>query len=134
MTEQLGFGWLDVAREARRKGTKGLHTDTPRSRKTDPDTSHQAADQVRRSGQLRESQVLVLAAVRKWPGQTAVELAHRMDGTTCREIARPAHWWRLEVSRRLPELVPLHVERGAARQCTRSGTPQTTWFPVERST
>ena len=131
MSTQLGFDWLDVARQERRRGTRGLLADTPRARNTDPDTSHQAADQVRRSGVLRESQALVLAAVRLWPGQTAVELAHRMDGMVCRTIARPVHWWRLEVSRRLPELVPVHVKRGDARQCTRSGTSQTTWWPAE---
>ena len=130
MSAQLGFDWLTEARQERRQGTRGLLTDTPRSRKTDPDTSHKAADLVRRSGQLRESQALVLAAVRAWPGHTAVELAHLMDGTVCRTLPRPTHWWRLEVSRRLPELVPFHVKRGEARQCTRSGTSQTTWRPA----
>jgi hypothetical protein len=123
---------LDRDRGLRRLNTEGLLADLARARSTDPDTSHEAADQVRRTGALRETQHAVLEAVRQWPGFTAVELAEKLAGHTVRDIERPAHWWRLEASRRLPELEPVYVRRGDARRCSVNGNPQTTWWPVER--
>jgi hypothetical protein len=112
--------WLSAARETRRKGTKGLLADLPRARATDPETSHQAAEEVRRSGRLTKQQGAVLDAVQKYPGSTAVELS------------RWAGLDRHAVSRRLPEIQPVHVRRGAPRECTINGRPQSTWYPVRR--
>ena len=89
------------------------YTDTPRARNTDPATSHLAAERIR--PKLRAQQQAVLDALAKWPGSTAVELA-KVSGLD-----------RYLVSRRLPELVPVHVRRGKPRVCTVAGTPQTTW-------
>ena len=125
---------LSLARAARRQGTAGLLVDTPRSRQHDPETSHVAADAVRRSGALRESQLIIRDAVHRWPGRTAVELAELLNGTPVREQTRPAHWWRIEASRRLAELDPVHVRRGAPRTCSVAGTHQATWHPAARST
>lgn len=125
---------LDGDRAQRRLGSSGLLADLARARRTDPDTSHQAAEAVRRSGQLRESQLIVRDAVTRWPGRTAVELGRLLDGTLCRDIPREDHWWRIEASRRLAELDPVHVRRGEARTCSVAGTNQATWLPVERST
>ena len=97
-----------------------LLTDTPRSRRTDPETSHRAADRIKASGQLRKQQHAVLQALIRWPGSTAVELATN-SGID-----------RYTVSRRLPELVPIHAKRGKPRVCRVAGTPQTTWYAVER--
>ena len=122
--EQLGFAWLDVpdflrAKELRKRGTKGLLADTPRSRRDDPSTSHEAADWVRRSGVLRGHQLLVLETVRKRPGSTYVELAEACG------LDRHA------VARRLKELEPFHIRRG--EEVKRPGPrPLLTWWPVER--
>ena len=89
---------------------------TPRARATDPVTSHLAAEKVK--PKLRAQQQAVLAALTRWPGSTAVELAHETGLD------------RYLVSRRLPELVPQYARRGKPRQCSVAGTAQTTWYPV----
>lgn len=129
MTDLLHLS-LSQARANRRQGTAGLLVDTARARHQDPGTSHQAADQVRRSGALRESQIVLRDAVRRWPGKTAAELGRLLDGTPCREIPREDHWWRIEASRRLAELDGSHVRRGEPRTCSIAGTNQATWFPA----
>ena len=88
---------------------------TPRARRSDPITSHLAAESVR--PKLRDQQQRVLDALTRWPGSTAVELA-TSSGLD-----------RYLVSRRLPELVPQYARRGKPRACTVAGTPQTTWYP-----
>ena len=93
-------------------------TDTPRARNTDPGTSHQAAGRI--LPKLRAQQELVLSALKRFPGSTAVELASR------------ASLDRYMVSRRLPELSPIWVRRHAPRICSIKGTAQMTWYPVER--
>lgn len=93
---------------------------TPRARRSDPETSHAAAERLRESGKLREQQRQVLDALTRWPGSTAVELATN-SGLD-----------RYLVSRRLPELVPQYARRGRPRNCTVRGTAQTTWHPVAR--
>lgn len=98
---------------------QALFTDTPRARRNDPETSHLAAERIKASGALGKQQQAVLAAVRNWPGCTAVEIAQRA------QIDRYA------VSRRLPELSPVHVRRGPPKICSVKGTPQTTWRPVK---
>lgn len=118
MSLQLGFDWLESARTERRRGTRGLLADTPRSRHSDPDPSHQAAEDIRKSGALNKQQHAVLDAVKAHPGKTAVELA-RLAGLD-----------RYAVSRRLPELQPVHVRRGPPRDCSINGRPQSTWYPV----
>jgi hypothetical protein len=112
--------WLSEARQERRTGTQGLLADVPRARKADPDTSHQAAEKIRKSGELGRQQRAVLEAVKAYPGKTAVELAHL------------AGLERYAVSRRLPELQPTHVRRGPPRDCSINGRPQSTWHPVNR--
>lgn len=97
-----------------------LLTDTPRARRTDPQTSHQAAERIKSSGKLRAQQQTVLDAVKRFPGSTAVELASR------------AGLDRYMVSRRLPELAPIWVRRHAPRVCTVKGTAQITWYAVDR--
>ena len=95
-----------------------MFVDTPRSRRADPETSHLAAERIKSSGALGHQQAAVLAAVRQWPGMTAVELAHlaKMD--------------RYAVSRRTAELAGVKIRRGPVRVCTVNGTPMTTWAPL----
>ena len=123
---------LDADRARRQLGTTGLLADLARAGRTDPGTSHEAAEAVRRSGALRESQLILLEAVRTNPGKTATEIGELLDGRTCRDVAHSAHWWRIEASRRLAELDQSHVRRGEPRTCSVAGTSQATWWPVER--
>lgn len=116
MSAQLQMDWLEASVAARRQGTTGLLADLPRSRATDPETSHEAADQIRRSGELGRQQLAVLEAVRRWPGLTSLELGARMN------INRWA------VARRLPELEPVHVRKGEPRLV--NGRRHVTWWPA----
>lgn len=90
--------------------------DTPRARRDDPITSHEAAEALRASGALGRQQLEVLAAVRRWPGLTSLELGARM------EINRWA------VARRLPELEPVYVHKGEPRVV--NGRRHVTWYPA----
>jgi hypothetical protein len=110
VTEQMS--WLDAARDWQRCPP---NVDTPRARRSDPETSHEAAARV--APKLRAQQQTVLDALARYPGSTAVELASK------------AGLDRYLVSRRLPELVPTHAKRGRPRACTVAGTAQTTWYP-----
>jgi hypothetical protein len=113
--EPLQADWLQSAQEARRQGTRGLLADTPRSRRSDPETSHEAADEVRRSGELGRQQLAVLAAVKRWPGLTSLELAARMQVS------------RYVTARRLPELSPW-VRKGPEFRVV-NGRRHVTWWP-----
>lgn len=92
-----------------------------RARKSDPATSHQAAKRVR--GKVAEIRRKVAAAVRRFPGSTAVELA-----TKAPEVDR------YDYSRQLPmvEREGL-IRRGKARKCTIRGTAMLTWEPDPRA-
>lgn len=116
MTRHAQLDWLTAAQETRRRGTLGVLADTPRSRHSDPETSHQAADAIRRSGELGRQQLAVLEAVRRWPGLTSLELGARM------ELNRWA------VARRLPELEPEYVRKGEPRMV--NGRRHVTWWPA----
>lgn len=116
MNGQLGFAWLEEARQERRKGTRGLLADTPRSRRNDPETSHDAAERVRKSGLLRGHQTKILETVRQHPGATYTEIAEYSG------IERHA------VARRLKELEPIYLKRGPERVV--KGRPLLTWWPV----
>lgn len=92
---------------------------TPAARNSDPETSHEAAEHVTRSGLRSHQQRQVFAAVREWPGLTSAELAQRMSMN------------RHAVARRLPELRGVYVENGDARECTVTHRRALTWHPKE---
>jgi len=95
----------------------------PRARRTDPSTSHVAAAGVRKSGRADTHKAMLLAAVRRLPGQTSAELA---------EITRLD---RHEAARRLPELKQEEeIVQGAKRRCRARGTLAVTWWAEERTT
>ena len=106
---------LDADRARRQLGTTGLLADLARARRTDPGTSHEAAERVRRSGQLTAHQLLIRDAIRNKPGMTYVEIAEATG------LERHA------VARRLKELEPVHAVRGEARNGMQ------TWWSVERA-
>lgn len=94
---------------------------TPAARMTDPETSHAAEQEINRTGTRATQQHQVLAAVRRYPGRTSAELA-RLVGLD-----------RYMVAKRLPELEPLHVQRGPKRQCAANHRPALTWSAVEKN-
>lgn len=117
-----------------------IYTDTPRSRRNDSESSHEAADRVKTSGSLAAQQSEVLCAVRRWPGCTAIELAHHMTERDwiddCRYEACVPDWrfyhdW---TRRRLPELAPHLIQKGPIRVCKKSGRKALTWFPRGNAT
>lgn len=95
-----------------------------RSRRSDPVTSHEAAE--RNAKGLNRQRLEVLSWIRLYPGSTACELAQRI-------AIDPEHYVRLRyaISRRAPELrAPGYVRSGAPRICTISGSRQMTWYPL----
>lgn len=83
-----------------------------RARRTDPDSSHAAADRAEKSGGIGAQALATFVAVRAYPGLTSKQLAE-----TC-----PLD--RYQIARRLPEL----ERRGLIR---RASTPdeEERWFP-----
>ena len=89
------------------------------ARREDPDTSHKAADKVEREGTAGSQRRLILAQVRRSPGQTAGEIAAVLGVERCIP------------SRRLPELRQAgDVANGPARRCAVMGTSCMTWVPA----
>ena len=92
----------------------------PLTHRSDPQTSHEAAEQLQRSGRLAAQQRAVLAALRQCDGATHAELGAFMG----------LHW--LTPARRLPELERAGlVGKGEPRTCTIKGSRCTTWWIVE---
>lgn len=120
------------------RGTRTVSIQTPAARVSDPETSHEAAEGVTKSGMRSEQQLAVLRLVEWWPGRTAGELA--------RELRRSRPMWTMgnfnalpiderecyiAIQRRVSELEPQFVRRGESRTCSVRGTKQTTIWPVE---
>lgn len=98
----------------------------PAARRSDPGTSHAAAEAVTRAGIRGGHCAAVLTAIRQWPGLTSRELAKRM------------RWDRHEVARRCADLkgnpergVPALAAQGKQRTCSVSHKAAITWWPVE---
>lgn len=93
--------------------------ETPAARRTDPVTSHLAAEQHTRSGARGHQQAQAIAAVRQWPGHTSFELA-MLSGID-----------RYTLARRLPECETAGaVKRGAITECTVTRKKALTWWLV----
>lgn len=92
---------------------------TPAARRTDPESSHQAAEIHTLSGKRAHQQDQAAAAVRKFPGRTSFELA------TCTDLDR------YMLARRLPECETAgRVRRGAQRACSVTGRLAMEWLPA----
>lgn len=91
-----------------------LFTDTPRSRRDDPLTSHLAGEKAAEFAGAHQR--IIREAVMEFPGCTYLELA-QLTG-----LERHA------VGRRLKELEPHHIRRGEPRLC--KGRQMTTWWPL----
>ena len=92
-----------------------LFAATPVARATDPDTSHQAGEEVTDSGARGDQQRMVLKGLSRYPNLTTRELAARMN--TCRYV----------VARRMPELAPIYVSVVGKRRCTVTGRTAQVW-------
>ena len=89
-----------------------------KAKTTDPDSSHIAATNFDQSGQGKVQREKVLAAVRRFPGRTAGELAKMIKTLD-----------RVQVARRLSELKDVNlIARGKARKCGASGRTCCTWL------
>ena len=90
-----------------------------RARRTDPETSHEAARSVEICGTAADQRRKCLQAVREAPGSTAAEIAEVLG------MERHAP------SRRLPELRESGwICNGKARVCRIQGRSSLTWWPA----
>ena len=91
----------------------------PISRRTDPASSHAAAQEIEPTGRRAAQCEAVLETVKRHPRRTSLELS------------RLSQLDRYTVSRRLPELERRGlIRRGLIRDCTVNGRPMLTWEPV----
>lgn len=96
-----------------------VRVETPAAKRTDPETSHLAAEQHTRSGRRGQQQSQAIAAVRAFPGCTSFELA--MKSEQCR----------FQLARRLPECETAGaVRRGDPKPCPVTGKQALTWWPA----
>lgn len=94
--------------------------DQPLSRRTDPETSFEAAKRLKKSGHWSGQKRAVFQALRQNNGSTSAELAKAMGED------------RYIPSRRLKELESLGlVRRGMIRMCTVCGNRCLTWYVVD---
>lgn len=97
-----------------------------RARNSDPVTSHVAARRVERSGKAGQQRIVAGAALLRWPGRTARELASLIGGSEIKVLEN----YRM-LGRRLPELRESgEAQNGDPRQCAILGTQALTWWPL----
>lgn len=88
------------------------------ARKTDPVTSHQAAEHMQVTGTASSQRFATLTALKSYPN------------TTSAELAQAAELDRYMVARRLPELRDSgRVVMGKPRRCTVGKRNAVTWSP-----
>ena len=103
-----------------RNPVRGTLWDQPLSRRTDPDTSYEAAKNLAESGKWNSQKIAVYEGLRKFDGATSGELAHFLGID------------RYTPSRRLPEIERTGcIKRGDPRVCRVQGSRCTTWWIVE---
>lgn len=84
------------------------------ARKTDPQTSHDAAEEL--APKLAGVQIAVLAAIQDWPNKTSRELAEKLG------------WETGAVNKRTSELEAAGcIKRHEERRCSISGKKAATW-------
>lgn len=93
--------------------------ETPAARRTDPETSHAAAEVITKSGERAHQQHQTAAAVKRHPGHTSQELSE-LTGID-----------RYTLARRLPECETAgSAKRGAVTECTVTKRKALTWWPA----
>jgi hypothetical protein len=94
-----------------------------RARRSDPDTSHEAARLIEGDGKAARHRRMLLEAVESRPGRTAAEYGIQTGLD------------RYEASRRLPELRDaefIEAPKAWIRICQVRGTSSLTWWPPSR--
>lgn len=95
----------------------GVEVVKPRARKSDPGTSHAAAELVEKTGTQSKHHRAILEAL------------NRQDGLTSEEIAQAAGLDRVAAARRMKELEKAKkVFRGSPRKSVNSGRLGVTWW------
>ncbi len=90
------------------------------TRRTDPETSHEAAERHKSSGRLKANCRVMLDKVLECPGRTSAEYG------TLTKLGRH------EAARRLPELErSMLIQRGESRKCTLGRGNALTWWPAD---
>ena len=93
----------------------------PLARNSDPATSHESAQRLRKSGKLNEQCAATLAALREY-------IREQGEMPTAAELAEHAGFDRYVSSRRLPDLREKGlVENGDARTCRVTGSRSLVW-------
>jgi hypothetical protein len=93
---------------------------SPIARKTDPVTSHIAAQEITHEGTREKQAAIVLDLVRRYPGNTSMELSQYCNLD------------RYQIARRLADLEHAgEVEKGIMRVCSVSGRMAVTWRIVK---
>ena len=96
-----------------------IRVETPAARRTDPETSHEAAEVHTVSGKRAEQQAITVAAVRAFPGRTMQELAALTDND------------RYMFGRRISECETAGlVKRGTKRVCKVTRRTAEAWWPA----
>lgn len=93
-----------------------------RARRDNPQTSHEAAAQVERSGKATSHRNILANFVKEHPGLTNGELSRELP-----EIGLYA------ISKRMGEIARMGlIRRGESRVCSVNGTSMTTWWPIQQ--
>lgn len=88
------------------------------ARRTDPETSHEAAQNVEANGEASQHRRILAETIEEHPGLTSGELPQH-----CELLFEQVH-------KRLKEVERLgHIERGEPRICTVRGNRMLTWWP-----
>ena len=99
-----------------------MNIQTPASRLTDPNASHDSERHINKSGVRARQQNITSKAVEQYPGLTSLELATK------------ANMCRYMLARRLPELADFsRIIRGQERRCSISKRLAVTWYPKDAS-
>jgi DNA-binding MarR family transcriptional regulator len=87
------------------------------SRSYDPYSSHEAENEINKTGSRAAHQKIILEAVRRYPGHTSKELTRFCDLD------------RYQIARRLADLENAgYIEKGPIRKCTIGNRNAATWF------
>jgi hypothetical protein len=91
------------------------------ARRTDPYSSHAAAEQMNRTGAAIEQRSIVLRLIHAHPGLTSLELSRQCDCPLDR----------YQIARRTTELARAgEIYPGAVRLDTETRRPSVTWWPA----
>ncbi len=96
----------------------------PAARTTDPITSHQAANEVRRNGQAKSDADEIYRVLSVHYGMTAGEIAAKLGGNE-------KNWTNVRVTRRTCEMEEEgRIRRGPARECRAKWRRMISWWRV----